>query len=247
MSKQLTPTDWNLTPANLATLEQAGIIPRGTPPAQVAVFAEVARRHGLDPFTKEVHLVGYGGNYSVIVGIDGMRGRASDTGLHAGTDVPKFNLQPDSKYHTLATLAKAKVMPDTCDMTVYKMIAGQRMAFSASVSFKEFSTGKNKWASMPYQMITKVAESHALRKAFPRQFSGLYLAEEMEQAKTVEVSHVEVVKPSLTPKHEVWAKAVKSVADGRTRKEAEANFKVSDAAWKKLTEEATALDLQQTA
>lgn len=239
-----------ITKDNLAVLEQAGIIPKGTPKAQVEVFAEVARRHGLDPFTKEVHLVGYGGNYSVIVGINGLRGRASDTGLHAGTDAPQFNVQPDGKYHTLSTLAVAKKLPETCTVTVYKMLQGQRVPFTATVAFSEFTTGRNKWASMPYQMIMKVAESHALRKAFPRQVSGLYLSEEMEQA-TVDVKHEEVkALPELTPKHEMWDKAIESVRKGATRKQAEANFTVSDSTWKALTEAATALevadDLAQT-
>lgn len=175
-------TNWELNTEALKTLAQAGIIPRNTPPAQVAVFAEVAKRHGLDPFTKEVHLVGYGGNYSVIVGINGLRGKASDTGLHAGTDAPLFDLQPDGKYHTLATLTAANRLPQTCTVTVYKMMGGQRVPFTATAAHKEFTTNKNKWASMPYQMIMKVAESHALRKAFPRQVSGLYLDEEMQQS-----------------------------------------------------------------
>ena len=246
--KQLTPTDWQLTNDNLRVLEQAGVIPRGTPPAQVSVFAEVARRHGLDPFTKEVHLVGYGGNYSVIVGINGLRGRASDTGLHAGTDDPQFNLQPNGDYHTLATLTKAKRMPETCTatVTVYKMIGGQRVPFTATVAFAEFTTNKNKWATMPYQMIGKVAESHALRKAFPRQVSGLYLDEEMQQAaaqKTEDVTHKEL--PTLTGQHPQWNNAVKAVLKGATRKQAEANFIVTDESWNLLVEQSTAMDLMQ--
>lgn len=246
MSKQLTtPVTWDLTPEKLKVLEQAGIIPKGTPPAQVAVFSEVANRHGLDPFTKEVHLVGYGGNYSVIVGINGMRGRASDTGLHAGTDAPKFNLQPDGNYHTLATLTAAKKMPETCDVTVYKVVSGQRVAFSASVSFKEFTTGRNKWSTMPYQMIMKVAESHALRKAFPRQVSGLYLSEEVGKAPVQDVDHVEVTKPELTSSHPKWQGAIKSVSEGATRKQAEAHFAISDSVWKDLVSQGAALKLQK--
>lgn len=242
----ITPAEWQLTNDNLKVLEQAGVIPKGCPPAQVTVFAEVSRRHGLDPFTKEVHLVGYGGNYSVIVGINGLRGRASDTGLHAGTDDPKFNLQPDGQYHTLSILAKSGKMPDTCTVTVYKMIAGQRVPFTATVAFKEFSTGRNKWAQMPYQMIGKVAESHALRKAFPRQVSGLYLDEEMQQARkqqTVDAPHKEL--PALNETHPQWGNAIKAVYKGATRKQAEANFTITDKAWKALVDAATALDLQQ--
>lgn len=248
MSKELSPTNWELTEDKIKVLAQAGIIPPNTPPAQVAVFIETARRHGLDPFTKEVHLVGYGGNYSVIVGINGLRGKASDTGLHAGTDDPLFDLQPDGQYRTLATLTKANMMPETCTVTVYKMMQGQRVPFTATASFKEFTTGKNKWATMPYQMIMKVAESHALRKAFPRQVAGLYLDEEMQQSATV----VEVAsKPELTPEHPMWDKCVEAIKSGRTVADARKKYTVSDVNANLLLSEATALeltsDLQQTA
>ena len=61
MSNQLSQT---ITADQLKTLEQAGIIPSNTPPAQVAVFAQICKEKGLSPFSKEAHLVGYGGNNS---------------------------------------------------------------------------------------------------------------------------------------------------------------------------------------
>ena len=48
-----------VTPAQIETLAQAGVIPANTPPAQVEVFAESCRQHGLSPFKKEIYPVSY--------------------------------------------------------------------------------------------------------------------------------------------------------------------------------------------
>lgn len=196
MTKEIVQKDWTLDDEKLAALAKSGIIPANTPKSQVQVFAEVARRHGLDPFTKEIHLVKYGATYSTIIGIQGMRGRAADSGLHAGTDAPKFNLQPDGRHDTMAQLLASKKMPITCTVTVYKIVGNTRTPFVATVAFKEFAQRGGKWPQMPYNMIAKVAESHALRKAFPRHINGLYLDEEMQQEiNTVDTEYTEVRSP----------------------------------------------------
>ena len=170
---------YELTDDKLKILEQAGVIPKNTPPAQVAVFAEVARSHNLNPFHKQIHLVGYGGNYSVIVGIDGFRARAEATGLHAGTEEAKFNMTSTGEWKTAAELRGVK-HPETATVTVYKIVAGLRVPFTHTALFSEFTSGKQKWQTMPFQMLAKVAESHALRKAFPGVFSGLHVHEEID-------------------------------------------------------------------
>lgn len=237
MSTEITQVQqWELTDEKIKILAQAGVIPPNTPPAQVQVFAEIARRHGLDPFSKEIHLVAYGSQYSAIIGIGGMRSRACDTGLHAGTEDAKFNVQPNGQYLSMAQLGKDA--PVTASVTVYKIVGGQRVPFSATVSYSEFKGTSSKWREMPLNMISKVAESHALRKAFPRHTAGLYVSEEMDQAnrETIEVSHVEL--PELTPTHPQWNNAVIAVSRGSERRNAEKKFEISDAAWNQLQTEA---------
>jgi phage recombination protein Bet len=173
MSNQLILSD-----GDVQTLVQAGVIPDGTPKAQIAVFAQICKERGLSAFSKEIHLVGYGGRYSVIVGINGFRKIAAETGQHAGTDDVKFDVLPDGSFKTAVQLKTEKLSPTSATCTVYRIVSGLRVGFTHTVLFSEFSTGKNKWQEMPFQMIGKVAEAFALRKGFSDRLTGLAIEEE---------------------------------------------------------------------
>lgn len=166
-----------LTRANINTLVGAGVIPKGTPVDQIKIFAATCQELGLSPFSKEIYLVGYAGKYSVITGINGLRKIACKDGTHAGTTEAKFDLQPDGQFLTAAQLVKAKRKPHTATVTVKKIVQGIVCDFTHTAVFSEFNTGKQKWASMPFQMIAKCAEAHALRKAF--NISGVSIQEEL--------------------------------------------------------------------
>lgn len=172
-----------ITDMDLKTLEMAGVIPKSSDPAQVAVFARVCKEKSLSPFSKQIHLTRYntreGEKYTIIVGIDGYRSLAARTGLHAGTDDVRFNLTSDGKYTTAVNLLAAKQLPHTATVTIYKIVGGQRVAFTHTAVFTEFSTGQQKWQTMPFQMIQKVAEAFALKKGFPDELSGVHIEEEI--------------------------------------------------------------------
>jgi phage recombination protein Bet len=164
----------------IATLIKAGIIPDGTPPAQVSLFAETCRQHGLSPFKKEIYLAKYKEKYTIMVGIDGLRVKAARTGQLAGCDAPIFNLSADGSYMTAADLKGQ--MPATCTVTVYRIVSGHRVPFTATVAFNEFCPINplpiSKWLTMPLQMIGKTTEAFALRKGFADEVSGLGIEEE---------------------------------------------------------------------
>ena len=186
-----------LTDDDVKTLTQAGVIPEGTPKSQIAVFGKICAERGLSAFSKEIHLVGYNGKYSVIVGINGFRKIAAESGAHAGTDDVKFDLQPDGKFCTAAQLKAEKKVPQTATCTVYRIVSGQRVPFTHTVVFSEFSTGKNKWADMPFQMIGKVAEAFALRKGFSDRLTGLSIEEEAAAYEGTTIQAAET-RPELT-------------------------------------------------
>jgi phage recombination protein Bet len=197
-----------LSEKDIQILAQAGVIPANTPAAQVKLFATTCAQHNLSPFKKEIYLVGYGGKYSTIVGIDGFRAKARRTEQHAGTDDAKFDLKADGNYLTAAQLKAAGKLPITCTITVYRVVAGVRCPFTHTAVFSEFA-GTGKWQTMPFQMIAKVAEAFALKKGFGDELSGLHIEEEMAAFEDKTVGTISV-KPSpkkkdeLNPDHKNW-------------------------------------------
>src|SRR5207244_2247284 len=77
------------------------------------------------------------------------------------------------------------IFPESCAITVYRLIEGQRCAFTEPVFWTEAygRIGKtelpnDQWAKRPRGMIIKVAKAASLRAAFPEE--GEHTAEEME-------------------------------------------------------------------
>lgn len=155
-------------------------IAKGSSDDELKMFLYVCERTRLDPFTKQIHLVPRWDSRlgkemrTPIVGIDGLRSVAERTGVYAGNDDPIYD---DEAKPTKATV------------TVYKIVQGLRVGFTASARWDQYvplkkdgSIASPLWNKMPHLMLGKCAEGLALRKAFPAVMSGLYVAEEMQQA-----------------------------------------------------------------
>ena len=180
MSSEIQKQEGGITTAQIETLAKASVIPAGLSKDLLQVFMITCNQHGLSPFKKEIYLVKYGGQYSTIVGIDGMRTKAARTGQNAGREDAKFDLMPDGSFKTSAQLAAAKQKPTSCTVTVYRAVSGLRCPFTKTVLFSEYcpANPSNKWASMPFNMIEKCAEAAALRMAFADETAGLNIEEE---------------------------------------------------------------------
>lgn len=166
-----------LTPKHLDLIKTQ--IAKDATPAELELFLMMAYRTRLDPLMRQLYFIKYGNNVSYVTSIDGYRIIAHRTGDFAGVDFPIF------EYDTSKKVTHASI-------TVYKMVQGVKCGFSAKVKFTEYNSGKNQWAKMPETMIAKVAEAHALRKAFPNDLSGIYTQDEMDQAE-----NKAQVKPSM--------------------------------------------------
>ncbi len=138
--------------------------------AELQLFMYDCARQGVHPLDRLIHFTKRKGKYTPITSIDFMRARAAETGAHAGTDDALHVGEP--KTDTFAAT-----------VTVYRLVEGGRYAFTGTARWSEYKPDEAfMWHRMPHTMLDKCAEALALRKGFPRQLAGLYIAEEMEQA-----------------------------------------------------------------
>lgn len=126
-----------------------------------------AKLYNLNPLKKEVWAVKYGtAPANIMVGRDGFLSIAHKSGQFDG-----MNTTFEEK--------DGKIISATC--TVYRKDMKQPIV--ATVFFEEYGTNASNplWRTKPRTMLGKVAESHALRRAF--NVSGVYSPEEMDYKK----------------------------------------------------------------
>ncbi len=155
------------------------------------------KARSLDIMKKPVHIVpmyvedattGEKGYRDVIMpGIAESRITADSTGLYAGQDEPVFG--EDIEF-------KGIIAPSFCKITVYKMVHGERCAFSHTEYFSEAVATKKSgdvnhmWSKRPRGQLAKCAEAGALRKAFPSALGGEHTAEEMLGREEIEINPI---------------------------------------------------------
>lgn len=145
---------------------------------EFSVLIEIAKKRRLDPMLRQIHFVQRWNTelkrvvWAPQVSIDGLRAIAQRTGLYDGQDEPIFEERDGSLY--------------LCKVAVYRkdwLRPAVGIAYwSEYVQTTKDGSVTRMWRQMPHVMLSKVAESIALRKAFPEDLSGLFTAEEMMQA-----------------------------------------------------------------
>lgn len=166
--------------------------------AQV-LLATVSRRR-LDPFSKQVYFVKRWDAqkreevWAIQTSIDGLRAIAERTGKYDGQDEPVYGEDEAGKF------CKVKVYRK--DWSSGRGVVG--IAYLAEfIQKKKDGTITQFWARMPRLMLAKCAEALALRKAFPEDTAGLYIAEEMPEAAPVEAVQAAPQPAALPPAVEV--------------------------------------------
>jgi phage recombination protein Bet len=134
---------------------------KGANDNEFGVMIELARKYQLDPFARQIWLVKYGDSPAqIFCGRDGYLAIAHRSGQFDG-------IQSGSRIEDNELIGWCRVHRK--DMS---------HPFEVEVYASEYSTGKNLWRDKPRTMIQKVAEAHALRRAFS--ISGLYSPEEID-------------------------------------------------------------------
>lgn len=197
----LTIKDYNIDEAMWSALTSS-IFP-GAKPESIIMAVEYAKARGLDIMKKPCHIVpmhvkdSKTGNSEwrdiIMPSITEHRITATRTNQYAGQDEPVFGPMV-----TLNFGGTQHTVPEFCKVTVYKILNGDKVAFSHTEYFEEACAtvkggGLNAmWTKRKRGQLAKCAEAGALRKAFPEELGNEYTVEEL-QGKTLDVTGTEAV------------------------------------------------------
>lgn len=204
------PDQTAFTPAQSAALAQIGV--SGATPADQAVFFHQCQRTGLDPFARQIYMIGRKTwnpdtrqsevRQTIQTGIDGFRliaRRAADAAREPFGYEDAMWCGTDGRWVDVWLSAEP---PAAAKVVVLRN--GQR--FPAVALFSEYAgltkDGKptKMWAEKGSLMLAKCAEALALRKAFPQDLSGLYTADEMARADSRETAAAVPAQASMAPR-----------------------------------------------
>src|SRR5205823_7580 len=103
------------------TNEEMGLIKntiaQGATESELKLYLYDCQRQGVHPLDRMIHFTKRGGKYTPVTSIDFLRARAEASGQYAGNDDPIFDNEE---------------MPTKAIVTVYKIVDGQRVPFTAS-------------------------------------------------------------------------------------------------------------------
>ena len=227
-------------PEDMMNAMRTSIYP-GAADKSIHMVLAYCRTAGLDPIQKPVHIVNMSvkqanGKYEhqdvIMPGIGLYRIQANRTGEYAGMSDPEFGEMVSGEWTDKDGNLVCVRYPDSCRITVYRLVQGVRVEFSA-IEYWEENYATQGWTSCPNAMwrkrprgqLAKCAEAQALRRAFP-ELGSAYTAEEMD-GKTIGDGQV-IESELVESKPAIEAPQRKSTTKGGTKKKTAAKKKANN-------------------
>lgn len=186
----IAPDQDRFTDDQVAVLRHIGV--EGASDADLAVFFHQVKRTGLDPFARQIYMLGrntfnqrtnrWETKQTIQTGIDGYRliaRRAADAARQPYSTSATQWAHPDGGWRDV--WVKSWGAPLAAKVTVTR--AGE--PFTATALFDEYVQTKKDgaptqmWAQRPAGQLAKCAEALALRMAFPHDLAGIYVEDEI--------------------------------------------------------------------
>ena len=189
----IAPEQTRFTDEQRAVLAHMGV--EDAPDADLSVFMHVCQRTGLDPFARQIHMIGRNSKnqrtqqwetkYTIQTGIDGYRvvgHRAADrTRTRVSLTAPEW-AHEDGSWRPV--WSKGWGNPVAARVTILR----DGDPYTAVALFDEYAQTKrdggltSMWAQRPAGQLAKCAEALAWRMALPHDLAGIYVDEEMQHA-----------------------------------------------------------------
>lgn len=224
-SLALTGDQDTFTPQQRAVLSHMGV--ENAPEEDLQVFAYVSQRTGLDPFARQIHMIGrnalmrgadgrevWGTKYTIQTGIDGYRligRRAADRARVAiSVGAPEW-AHEDGTWRPVWSNKWGR--PVGARVTIMRGDS----PFTGVALFEEYAQTKRDggltkmWSQRPAGQIAKCAEALAWRMAFPQDMQGVYVDDEMHQADNVTAVREE--KPTASASAATFSAIAKGADD----------------------------------
>lgn len=163
----------------------------GATASELALFIEYCKSTGLNPFKKEIWFIKEPktGRLQMMTGINGFWTLANSFDAFDGAETGMI----DANGQWVKSVSGNDFIGAWC--RVYRK--DRRIPMEGEALLADYRKGFGLWQSAPRIMIKKVAESIALRKAFPQQLNGLYTSEEMPESFQDVERPVKVIPPDL--------------------------------------------------
>jgi len=184
--------------------------------ADLAVFMHYCQKTGLDPFSRQIYMIGrrerQNGQYvtkqTIQVGIDGFRVIRDRVAARLGVTVEYEDTIWYDADGTPHTVWLWDTPPAACNVTVVK--DGKR--FPGVVRTAAYAATKDgeliaQWRTQADHMIEKVAEAFALRRAFPNDLGGIYLDDEPQPDTTPAAAAPAAARPARVTAAEIIGRA----------------------------------------